>query len=234
MAITMYTGFVGSGKSYAATALGCNVADARLGSRWVVANFPIKPKKLMTLPALKKQFPFVYLKKRFNDPRWIFKENEELTVKFLVQESIARGWKGNEGSALLIFDEASIPFNSREWQNKKNGESRMDWIKFLSQSRKFGYDIIFITQDGRMLDRQIRSLCEFERTHRKLNSYGLFQVLPRFLTIFAGIQYWNGMKYTKGSLHLTVYNSSVADRYDTTALFDYEAPEDDLEAKYEA
>ncbi|MBK5515688.1 hypothetical protein JFT70_14060 [Bacillus sp. TH11] len=56
MAITMYTGFVGSGKSYAATALGCNVADARLGSRWVVANFPIKPKKLMTLPALKNSF----------------------------------------------------------------------------------------------------------------------------------------------------------------------------------
>lgn len=234
MAITMFTGFVGSGKSYAATALGCDIADARLGTRWVVANFPIKPKKLMSVPALKKKFPFVYMKERHNNPRWIFKDNEELTVKFLVKESIERGWKGHEGSALLIFDEASIPFNSREWQHKKAGESRMDWIKFLSQSRKFGYDVIFITQDGRMLDRQIRSLCEFERVHRKLNSYGVFKILPKFLTIFAGIQYWNGMKYTKGTLHMTIYSKSVADRYDTTALFDYEAPEDDLATKYEA
>lgn len=225
MAISLYTGFVGSGKSYAATAYGCRIADAPMGDGWIVANFPIKPKQ-KKIPGIrfKKSFPFVQPFNRFNDPRWIYKDNSELTVKYLVAKSHEMGWYGHESSAVLIFDEASIPFNSREWQGKKNGEGRMDWIKFLSQSRKFGYDVIFITQDGRMLDRQIRSLCEFEVVHRKLNGHGLFMFMPKFFTVFAGIKYWNGMRFTKGQLMLTVYKKSVADRYDTTALFDYAPP----------
>lgn len=231
MAISLYTGFVGSGKSYAATAYGCQIADAPLGNGWVIANFPIKNKKKL-IPGfrLKKTFPFVQPFHRFNSPRWIFKDNNDLTVKYLVEKSHEMGWYGHESSVVLIFDEASIPFNSREWQNKKNGETRMDWIKFLSQSRKFGYDVIFITQDARMLDRQIRSLCEYEVVHRKLNGHGLFYFVPKFFTVFAGVAYWNGMRYTTGRLNLTVYKKSIADRYDTTALFDYSAPSGKAEA----
>lgn len=231
MAISLYTGFVGSGKSYAATSYGCRIADAPMGNGWIVANFPIKAKK-KRLPGIrfKKSFPFVEVYERFNNPRWIYKDNSELTVKYLVAKSHEMGWYGNESSAVLIFDEASIPFNSREWQGKKNGEGRIDWIKFLSQSRKFGYDVIFITQDARMLDRQIRSLCEFEVVHRKLNGHGLFMFMPKFMTVFAGIKYWNGMRFTKGQLMLTLYKKSVADRYDTTALFDYAPPSDSVEA----
>lgn len=231
MAISLYTGFVGSGKSYAATAYGCQIADAPLGKGWVVANFPIKDKeKLIPGIRLKKSFPYFSIYRRYNTPRWIYKDNHELTVKFLVEKSHEMGWYGYESSAVLIFDEASIPFNSREWQNKKNGETRMDWIKFLSQSRKFGYDVIFITQDARMLDRQIRSLCEFEVVHRKLNGHGLFYFMPKFFTVFAGISYWNGMRYTRGQLRMTIYKKSIADRYDTTALFDYTAPDGKAEA----
>lgn len=231
MAISLYTGFVGSGKSYAATAYGCQIADAPLGKGWIVANFPIKDKeKLIPGIRLKKSFPYFSMYRRYNTPRWIYKDNHELTVKFLVEKSHEMGWYGHESSAVLIFDEASIPFNSREWQNKKNGETRMDWIKFLSQSRKFGYDVIFITQDARMLDRQIRSLCEFEVVHRKLNGHGLFYFMPKFFTIFAGISYWNGMRYTRGQLRMTIYKKSIADRYDTTALFDYTAPDGKAEA----
>lgn len=231
MTISLYTGFVGSGKSYAATAYGCQIADAPLGKGWIVANFPIKAKeKLIPGMRLKKSFPFFSVYRRYNTPRWIYKDNHELTVKFLVEKSHEMGWYGHESSAVLIFDEASIPFNSREWQNKKNGETRMDWIKFLSQSRKFGYDVIFITQDARMLDRQIRSLCEFEVVHRKLNGHGLFYFMPKFFTVFAGISYWNGMRYTRGQLRMTIYKKSIADRYDTTALFDYTAPDGKAEA----
>ncbi len=231
MAISLYTGFVGTGKSYAATAYGCQIADAHLGKRWIVAKFPIKDKeKLIPGIRLKKSFPFFSVYRRYNTPRWIYKDNHELTVKFLVEKSHEMGWYGHESSAVLIFDEASIPFNSREWQNKKNGETRMDWIKFLSQSRKFGYDVIFITQDARMLDRQIRSLCEFEVVHRKLNGHGLFYFMPKFFTVFAGISYWNGMRYTTGQLRMTIYKKSIADRYDTTALFDYTAPDGKAEA----
>lgn len=216
MAIELFTGFVGSGKSYAATKIGCTIADAPAGKKYVIANFPIKAKTkfLAKVPFIKK-----YIKNPQKNCRWIFKDNDELTVDFLISESLKRGWDKKEGSALVIFDEASIPFNARSFQRA----DRMEWINFLTQSRKFGYDIIFITQDARMLDKQIRVLCEFEVVHKKLNNMFAFKWLSLFrITLFAGVSYWNGLnaKYTKGQLRLYTYKKSVADRYDTLRLFD--------------
>lgn len=214
MSIELFTGFVGSGKSYAATKIGCNIADAPMSKRWVIANFPIKPKR--------KSFSFLRKKNKYNEPRWIFKDNEELTVQFLVETSLENKWNEKEGSCLLIFDEASIPFNARSFQRG----DRMEWIKFLTQSRKFGYDVIFITQDARMIDKQIRALCEYEVTHKKLNNMAALKWLSMFrVTLFAGVSYWNGLnaRYTKGQLRLYFYQSSIADRYDTLRLF--EVPE---------
>lgn len=214
MSIEVYTGFVGSGKSFAATALGCQIADAPLGNTWVVANFPIKPKKR-------------WFSKKEKKSRWIFKDNEELTVDFLVKESLARGWNKKEGSCLVIFDEASIPFNARSYSSR----DRMDWIKFLTQSRKFGYDFIFITQDSRMLDKQIRSLCEYEVVHKKMNNMFALSWLSMFkITLFAGVKYWNGTsaRYTKGQLKLTLYRKSIANRYDSLKLFNYEDEQEEV------
>lgn len=211
MAISLYSGFVGSGKSFHAVAQGASIADAPAGKRWVVANFPLMPKKRF--------MSFLYKdEKKYRKSRWIYKTNDELTPEFLIKKSVEMGWDKKESSVLLIFDEASIPFNSRDWQ----ANNRKDWIQFLTQSRKFGYDVIFITQDARMLDRQIRSLCEYETTHRKLNNWGFFKLLPR-PTIFAGISYWNGIssRQSKGSLSLTIYRKSIAERYDTKALFGF-------------
>lgn len=216
MSIELFTGFVGSGKSYAATKIGTVIADAPRGKKWVIANFPIKPKEklLAKIPFIKNK-----IKNKYYDLRWIYKSNEELTVDFLVNESIKNKWNEKEGSALIIFDEASIPFNARSFQK----HDRMEWIKFLTQSRKFGYDVIFITQDARMLDKQIRALCEYEVVHKKLNNMYAFKWLSMFrVTLFAGISYWNGLnaRFTKGQLRLYFYQKNIAERYDTLKLFD--------------
>jgi len=213
--IELYTGFVGSGKSYHAVARGTIIADAPAGKRWVVANFPIKPKRkfLSKVPFFNK-----WAKEKYNKPRWIYKNNEELTVDFLVKTSRTMGWYGQESQALLIFDEAGIPFNSREWSSKP--KDRLKWIEFLSQSRKFGYDVVFIVQDVRMLDRQIRSLAEYEVQHKKMNNWFVFKFFP--LTVFACVSFWNGMRNMRGTLEMCVYRKSVADRYDTLRLFGYE------------
>ena len=206
MSIKLFTGFVGSSKSYNATRIGCQVADASLRKDWVVANFPIKPKKTLFSR---------WRKKKFNEPRWIFKKNDELTVKFLVKKSLEMGWNEKESSALVIFDEASIPFNSRNW----NKPDRMEWIEFLSQSRKFGYDFIFITQDAKMLDKQIRALCEYEVQHKKMNSMFPFMLLSPFkISLFASIAFWNGVK-GRGTLQMYIFKQSIADRYDTLKIF---------------
>lgn len=223
--IQLFTGFVGSGKSYNATRIATMVADAPMGSRWVIANFPIKKKKRF-LHFLRRG------DKKYVEPRWIYKPNEELTVKFLIEESLRRGWNKKESSALIVFDEASIPFNARTFQRS----DRLEWIKFLSQSRKFGYDVIFITQDARMLDKQIRALCEYEVVHKKLNNYVYFKWLSLFgITLFAAVSYWNGLnaRYTRGQLSLFIYRKKIAERYDSLRLFDVDVSAKDNDATAE-
>lgn len=219
MAIEIYSGFVGSGKSYHATRRGVTIADSPMGKRWVVANFPIKPKRkfLSKIPLMGKM-----VKEKYNSPRWLYKTNEEMTVEYLIEKSHEMGWYGNESQCLLIVDEAGILFNSRDWNVKPS--ERKGWISFLSQSRKFGYDVVFIVQDGRMMDRQIRSLAEYEVQHKKMNGWGFLTFLP--ITIFACVKFWNGMKGVRGSLEMCIYNKSVAERYDTMGLFGYGETED--------
>jgi zona occludens toxin (predicted ATPase) len=211
--IELYTGFVGSGKSYHAVRRGTLIADAPAGKRYVVANFPVKEKRTFRskIPFIGKRF-----KKQSVKPRWLFQE--DLTVSYLIKKSHELGFYGKESQALLIIDEAGIFFNSRDWNVKPT--ERKDWIKFLSQSRKFGYDVVFIVQDGRMLDRQIRSLAEYEVQHKKMNNWALFKLLP--FTAFACVKFWNGMRGVRGQLEMCVYHKGVADRYDTMALFQQE------------
>lgn len=216
MSIELFTGFVGSGKSYHAVSVGTRIADAPLGSRHVIANFPITTKHSL-FRKLANRFSKGKIKLKELNQKWDFKTNEELTVKYLIDQSLENRWNEKESSCLVIFDEASIPFNTRNW----NKSDRMEWIQFLTQSRKFGFDVIFITQDGRMLDKQIRSLCEYEVTHKKLNNMFGMGWLP--FSLFAAVKYWNGLnaRYTKGSLKLMIYRKKVANRYDTLRLFDY-------------
>jgi len=212
--IELYTGFVGSGKSFHATKRGCTIADAPAGKRYVVANFPIKPKKkfLARIPIVNK-----FVKNPFNEPRWVYRDNENLTVDFLIELSDQMGWYGKESQCLLLIDEAGIVFNSRDW-NVKPAE-RKGWIQFFTQSRKLGYDIVLIVQDSRMIDRQIRSLCEYEVQHKKMNSWAVLKYIP--ITIFAAVSFWNGIKSMRGSLNLCLYSKSIAERYDTLKLFGY-------------
>lgn len=221
MSIELYTGFVGSGKSFCATKDACNIVDAPIGKRYVIANFPIKAKKRLL------HFFYKNDEKKYHSlERWIYKKNDELTVDFLINKSLEMGWNKKESSCLLVFDEASIPFNARSY----NAQGRMQWIEFLTQSRKFGYDIIFITQDARMLDKQVRALCEYEVVHKKLNNMFALSWLSLFrLSIFAQVKYWNGTnaRYTKGQLRLVRYNKKIADRYDTLRLFNLDVDQDD-------
>jgi len=96
--------------------------------------------------------------------------NDEMTPEFLIQYSRQRfGDKApKEGSILLVIDECQLLFNAREWQ--QSGRAR--WLSFFTQHRKLGYDIILIAQFDRMIDRQIRSLIEYEYIHRKMSNFG--------------------------------------------------------------
>lgn len=198
--ISIYTGSVGSGKSYHALKMGLQKISC-VPDRYVIANFPINYSKNQKKAEREKR-------------RWLFFEDKDITPDNLIKKSFELDIFGKEGHCLVIIDEAGIFFNARDWQIK--GQERAEWIKFFSQSRKFGYDIILVAQDLRMIDRQIRSMADFEVMHKALNKYFWLSFLP-FKT-FAYVEYWMNTRF-KGRVSFDILLPWVARRYDTMRLF---------------
>lgn len=202
--ISMYTGSVGSGKSYHATEL---ALEWLRDGKSVIANFDI------TIPEKKLKAS----KKKWADRRSRWSYMEEITVQHLMALSLEKGWYGKESQCLVVLDEAGIIFNSRDWQHE--GNERKKWIKFLSQSRKFGFDFILVLQSDRMLDRQIRGLVEYDVKHLKANNSFMFKWLSMFrITVFMYIFKWYQTKL-KGNVRLSLYKPWIANRYDTMKVF---------------
>lgn len=205
--ISLYSGTVGSGKSYHAVELGLDWVSKR---KAVMANFPIKnPDNWLSRFSIGKRYYANQL------AHWHF--IYELTPEFLIVKSLENEWFGKESQCLLIIDEAGIPFNSREWAS--NGNARLKWINFFSLSRKLGYDIVMVAQHDRMLDRQIRNLLEYDVKHLKANNSFFLRILSVVkITLFLYVYRWYGTKL-KANLRFGRYRKRIADRYDTMRMF---------------
>lgn len=226
----MYTGSVGSGKSFHALDVALKIIkEKRYGQyRYCIANFPLIPKK--PKKSLFKRNQDKKIKQaQEEDARWIYRD--EISVEFLIAESIKNGWYGKESMCMVVIDEAGIIFNSRDWQVKAN--ERTKWIKFLALSRKFGYDFIFVAQADRMMDKQIRSLCEYEVKHLKANNSFFLSFLSLFkITLFMYIYQWYVTKM-RGDLRFGLFKQKVANRYDTMRIFNFDDLIGSVKALYE-
>ena len=172
--ISLYSGTPGSGKSLFAS------AKVRASLRWyrpVIGTFHINK------DCLYKNSKYEY----------IYQNIYSLKPEFLVdyaRKNLPK--KGNpEGSFLLVIDEAQRIFNSRAW----NSADRSSWITFFAEHRHLGYDIILISQNDRMLDRQIRGLIEYEFVCRKMSQFGIFgKIFSLFSGQFVVVQRWYPLK----------------------------------------
>lgn len=131
-----------------------------------------------------------------------FRANKELTPGYLVEYAQAyiteHGGRVKEGSILLVIDECQIMFNSRDWGQK----GRADWLDFFTMHRHLGYDIILVAQFDRMIDRQIRSLIEYEYIHRKVTNFGWKGKVIAALALgnlFVSVKMWYPLKEKVGS-----------------------------------
>ncbi len=121
---------------------------------------------------------------------------------------------GKEGQTLLCVDECQVIYNAREFSSKQ----RMEWIKFYSQHRKLGYNVILVAQNDRMIDRQIRSLIEYEVKHRKANNFGTIGMfIP--VKLFACVSYWYGVREKVGVEFFT-FKKKYSKLYDSFIIFD--------------
>ncbi len=197
--IYLYTGSPGSGKSYHVAK---DIYNRLKRGRYkrVIANFKIDLNKI---PKCKGEFYYL--------------DNSDLSVEYLIEFARENHIEGIENQTLLVIDEAQVKYNSREWQTK--GNERMKWIEFFSQHRKLGYNIILITQFDRMIDRQIRSLVEYEIKHRKVNNFKLGKILP--VTLFACITYWYGVN-EKIETEFLIFRRKFARIYDSYSIISKE------------
>ena len=163
----------------------------------VIANFMINEKMIKNKKA-----------------KFIYKDNSELTVEFLLDYALENHKIGVENQTLVVVDECSVIWNSRSWMKDHD---RMEWLKFFVQHRKLGYNFILISQTDRQIDRQIRSLFEYEVKHRKVNNFKIGRLLP--VPTFAAITYWYGLNERLGVEFFT-YRRKWSKFYDSYGTFE--------------
>lgn len=194
--IYFYSGTPGSGKSlHVAKDI---YTKLFLKKENVIANFDINRE--------------MYDKKR-RKGKFTYVSNSELSTDFLYQYAKDNHILGKENQTLVVIDECQILFNPRNWSDKY----RINWINFFTQHRKWGYNFILISQFDRLVDRQIRSLFEYEIKHRKVNNFKVGQLLP--VSTFMAIEYWYGVK-EKVSSNMFLYKKKYGRLYDTFKNFD--------------
>lgn len=178
--IYLYSGTPGSGKSL-------HQADnilyrLRLGKP-VLANFDINLKFACGKKDPRKMGEFYYIDNAILNP--------DILVKY--SRLYFKNHKFKEGAIQLYIDECQLLFNARDWQTK----GRKEWLSFFTQHRKLGYDIFLVAQFDKMIDKQVRSLIEYEVIHRKVKNFGKFGFVLNAAAggnLFVAVTVWYPLK----------------------------------------
>ena len=203
--ISIYTGTPGAGKSLH---IAQRIYYKLRANKVVIANFEINLEKVSKKK--KDQLPFYEV------------PNDKLIPDNLIrfsQEYFTREKKPvKEDTIFLVIDEAQIVFNSREWQH---GLNRPQWLSFFSQHRKYGYEVVLIAQFDGMIDKQIRTLIEYNYIHRKVSNFGIFGRLFSLLSfgkLFVAVKMWYPLNEKVGSEFFKAHKKYYS-IYDTFANF---------------
>lgn len=197
--ISLYTGTIGSGKSYHALE---DIVAALNKGRYVIANFPLK-------------FPSGMIRRGQAD-RFMYVPDETLLgekgVSVLLKLSETSGFQGREGACLVVIDEAGNHYQP----DQATSPIQKLWKTFYTQSRKLGYDFILIAQDDMQINRTIRKCVEYEVKHRKANNVYPFKLLP--FTVFMYVTYWAQTR-TRLSASSSIFVKRFSELYNTMKLF---------------
>lgn len=205
MAIYMYSGTPGTGKSLHAV----NDLRFRLNRKQpypAIGNFPLAEGAPVAHPE-----------------HYHYFTNEELTPDLLTEfaddywNTSGRDFK--EEKLGLILDECQLCFNSRTWNS--DAKTRLAWLEFFSQHRKYGYRITFIAQNAKMVDNQFRMLIEYEWLHRKVANLGVIGGILGLLSFGRLYMHINTYFATGERLGMDWFLASSKDfrMYDTHARF---------------
>lgn len=129
-----------------------------------------------------------------------------------------------EGSRLVVVDEAQLEYNCRDSANRGS-----TWLRWFSQSRKAGCDVVLIAQDHQMIDKQLRLLAEQLITCwslKRLSVPLLVFTLPigQIVTWLVGPLFYRrctfiGMKGLTLWRDISAVPRDIARLYDTTQMY---------------
>lgn len=118
---------------------------------------------------------------------------------------------------LLIIDESQQIFGSREWRSV----NRRAWLDFFSVHRHFGFNVILVAQSPKMLDCQIRGICETDTIHFQPAHIAKFLDLLTFggaVPLFLWAQRYSNNHRLVLSRGIILGRKSLFSRYDSMSL----------------
>lgn len=142
-------------------------------------------------------------------PEFIFKNYKDMTVNFLVNYAFKNHKKGIENQTLIAIDEAQVIFNARDYDRV----DRQEWVNFFMEHRKIGYEVILVSQNIRLIDKQIRGIIEEEYKHKEVNKFLWF--LP--VKSFAVVKYSHSFRQRMG-IEFFMFSRYAADFFDSYKL----------------
>ena len=190
--IVLYSGTPGSGKTYCSV---LTVLEWLRGGKYVISNVRLNFSGLRDGDKLSLRYLYV---------PW-----QHFDLQLFYDWAKCRHKVARENQTLVVIDEAQRTFNAREFQRG----DRAQWVTFFSEHRHYGYSVLMIAQNDRMIDRQIRSLVEYEYVHRRVQVY--LRWLPG--TTFTQIMRWYGVREKLGQRFVRL-RPSVANLYNTFAM----------------
>lgn len=202
--ISMYSGTIGSGKSYHALE---TITDHLDKGGHVIANFPLNFQHAKRGREWQERFMYV-------DDRYFMGVKG---IRLLLDISRRQGWDEDEreGICLVVIDEATN-FFAREDNNKP--EQKL-WRSFFTQTRKLGYDFILIVQDDMSINKTISKCIEYDVKHRKANNIFPFSLLNMFkITIFFYNTYWKQQRLRLRS-DSTMFVKRLSKMYQSKRMF---------------
>lgn len=217
--ISLYSGTPGSGKSLH---IAMRIYGRLRANKPCIANF-----KIFTENVRKKEhekLPFTYAPNGILSPNYLV---EFAYNYFGIGTDQEKRIKENE--ILLIIDEAALLFNNRTWMEK----GRERWLYFFNQHRKYGFEVVLVAQHDGMIDKQIRSVIEYNVTHRKVSNFGIG---GKIINLFGGggvlcaVKIWYPLNEVVGKEFYKVHKKYFR-IYDTFGNF---LSEDELKAIEEA
>jgi len=221
MSIAMVTGAPGSGKSYYVVR---EIVAALEKGKLVATNVELQPGWALSIARLnmiRRLIPGRCARVAAEYERRVFitPDLEDLFRVRLAGEGEARG--------VMVLDEAHNWINARTWDSDETGKTagkgeavrrRLAIVRFFSQHRKLGWNILLITQDEANIDRQVRSLFEYHVKLKNVRNFKVMGVRVCPCNLFVALWFWNDKSRTRVKVQSYRLVRRVARLYDTMAL----------------